>query len=132
MLEEVRLGWCPHLLEVEAFLLKIRKTGVDGQVRDYVVGWIGESKYLLLYGIERSAPYAVVCIPIETRGTTLALASFNPDTYRCPIVPSSFTRTDMDLCACERFMLDRSGCRISVVSSICPPFFSLRGTRNAL
>ncbi|CAM9329536.1 unnamed protein product, partial [Hapterophycus canaliculatus] len=31
MLEEVRLGWCPHLLEVEAFLLKIRKAGIDGQ-----------------------------------------------------------------------------------------------------
>lgn len=33
MLEEVWLGWCPHLLEVEAFLLKIRRAGVDGQVR---------------------------------------------------------------------------------------------------
>lgn len=33
MLEEVWLGWCPHLLEVEAFLLKIRKAGIDGQVR---------------------------------------------------------------------------------------------------
>lgn len=32
MLEEVWLGWCPHLLEVEALLLKIRKAGVDGQV----------------------------------------------------------------------------------------------------
>ncbi|CAB1104966.1 unnamed protein product [Ectocarpus sp. CCAP 1310/34] len=31
MLEEVRLGWCPHLLEVEALLLKIRNAGVDGQ-----------------------------------------------------------------------------------------------------
>lgn len=32
MLEEAWLGWCPHLLEVEALLLKIRKAGVDGQV----------------------------------------------------------------------------------------------------
>ncbi|CAM9295012.1 unnamed protein product [Ectocarpus sp. 6 AP-2014] len=31
MLEEVCLGWCPHLLEVEALLLKIRNAGVDGQ-----------------------------------------------------------------------------------------------------
>ncbi|CAM9502881.1 unnamed protein product, partial [Ectocarpus sp. 8 AP-2014] len=31
MLEEVCLGWCPHLLEVEALLLKIRNAGIDGQ-----------------------------------------------------------------------------------------------------
>lgn len=33
VLEEVCLGWCPHLLEVEALLLKIRNAGVDGQVQ---------------------------------------------------------------------------------------------------
>lgn len=32
MLEEVWLGWCPHLAEVEALLLKIRKAGLEGQV----------------------------------------------------------------------------------------------------
>ncbi|CAM9983356.1 unnamed protein product, partial [Laminaria digitata] len=30
-LEDVRLSGCPHLLEVEALLLKIRKAGVGGQ-----------------------------------------------------------------------------------------------------
>lgn len=37
-LEDVRLSWCPHLLEVEALLLKIRKAGVGGQVREATAG----------------------------------------------------------------------------------------------
>ena len=34
----MRLSWCPHLLEVEALLLKIRKAGVGGQVREATAG----------------------------------------------------------------------------------------------
>lgn len=69
MLEEVRLSWCPHLLEVEAFLLKIRKTRVDGQVRN-LEGARGGRKLSLLYIVHLLDPCAVAGIPIKRAGNT--------------------------------------------------------------